>query len=459
VSERIAEAFWIAVLLVCVFSVDQFLAAQPVSDEQKENDICSQQSKYYYEDKANGERHFVPYAVINGQDVVEGDIVIGRSDGPGFFPPVVPDYIDGQRTRWGNGVAPYVVPFVIDSSAEAYRSWIIRDAMSAWSSQNKSIIFVERKEKTDWRKENYIKFISGPTDENHWVCQSNSIGVKKKVGVRKEDKEEENINVVQVAGCGSWGGIAHEIGHVLGLGHEQSRTDRGDYITMLWGNIQDGPSDDINKYRKQYCRVIWDQQTLAKTDYDFDSIMHYPVNGFSKVPPSKSCEKIEDYDEKRQCLAFDPKPDKLRQQEQKLGRKIEIGKSDHLSLLDIAAVKTLYPDARSDPPPDPPTKVQPCSVVTETKITEGGVTTTTKTEPCPDDRRPPVSTQCCHEKIVVARPCYPDGCRRPVKVNQPRPDRWCRSEWCRPWPRPRPLCDRDGWSEGRPTFDDWDDRS
>jgi hypothetical protein len=223
---------------------------------------------------------------------------------------------------------------------------------------------------------------------------------------------------------------------------------------MLWGNIQDDPSKDINAHRKQYCRVIWDQQTLANTDYDFDSIMHYPVNGFSKVPPDKSCEKeTVDSNRKPQCPAFEPKLDKLLQQQQKLGREIEVGQRDHLSLLDIAAVKTLYPDA-----PPPPTKVQPCSVVTVTKITEGGVTkTTTKTEPCPDDRRPPVSTQCCHEKIVVPRPCYPDGCRRPVKVNWPRPDRWCRSEWCRPWPRPRPLCERDGWSEGRPPFDDWDE--
>jgi Astacin (Peptidase family M12A) len=462
VSERIAEAFWIAVLLVCVFSVDQFLAAQPVSDEQKENDICSQQSKYYYEDKANGERHFVPYAVINGQDVVEGDIVIGRSDGPGFFPPVVPDYIDGQRTRWGNGVAPYVVPFVIDSSAEAYRSWIIRDAMSAWSSQNKSIIFVERKEKTDWRKENYIKFISGPTDENHWVCQSNSIGVKKKVDEKKVgvSKEEENINVVQVAGCGSWGSIAHEIGHVLGLGHEQSRKDRGDYITMLWGNIKDGPSDDINKYRKQYCRVIWDQQTLANTDYDFDSIMHYPVDGFSKDPRDKSCEKVEDYNGKR-CLAFDPKPEKA----PLWPKSPNIGQRYHLSKGDIEAVNTLYPAIRPTEPP--PLPVPSCVIVTKTTVRVGDQTTeTTKTEPCTSGGRPIPGDQqccqerrCCHEKKVVARPCYPDGCRPPVKVNWPRPDRWCRSEWCRPWPRPRPLCEREGWIEDRPPFDDWDDRS
>jgi hypothetical protein len=470
VSERTAQAFWFAVLLVCVFSADQFLEAQPVSDEhkdpvsdeQKEEDLCSQKSKYHY-DEANGVLHYVPYAVINGKDVVEGDIVIGRSDGPGFFPPVVPDYIDRQRTRWGNGVAPYVVPFVIDSSAEAYRS-LIGDATLAWSRaistgpSQTSIIFVERKEKTDWRKENYIKFISGPTDKKDWVCQSNSIGVKKKV---VGASEEENINVVWVAGCGSWGSIAHEIGHVLGLGHEQSRTDRGDYITMLWGNIQDGPSKDINALRKQYCRVIWNQQTPANTDYDFDSIMHYPVNGFSKVPPDKSCEKVEDYKGKPQCLAFEPKPEKA----PLWPKSPNIGQRDHLSKGDIEAVNALYPAIRRTEPP--PLPVPPCVIVTKTTVRVGDRTIeTTKTEPCtpgvgpiPGDQQCCQERGCCQEKIVVAPSCHHDRCRSPVKVNWPRPDRWCRSEWCRPWPRPRPLCDREGWIEDRPPFDDWDDRS
>jgi Astacin (Peptidase family M12A) len=451
VSERTAQAFWFAVLLVCVFSADQFLAAQPVSDEQKENDICSQQKKYSY--LVNGVRHYVPYAVINGQDVVEGDIVIGRSDGPGYFPPVVPDYVRGQRTRWGNGVAPYVVPYVIDSSAGDYEP-TIRQAISAWES--KSIRFVKLSGSPDWKSENYVKFISGPVDKEHRVCQSNSLGIKERRS--DEPNEEDNINVVQVAGCGqNWGYIAHEIGHVLGLGHEQSRSDRDKFITVLWGNIKDSPPPDIDGYRKQYCQVIWDQQTLQKTTYDFDSIMHYPVDGFSKDPPDKSCEKEEVYNRKHQCLAFEPKPDKA----PLWPKSPNIGQRDHLSKGDIEAVNTLYPAIR---PPDP---VPPCVIVTKTTTRVGDQTIEkTKTEPCtpgvgpiPGDQQCCQERRCCQEKIVVAPSFHHDRCRPPVKVNWPRPDRWCRSEWCRPRPRPRPLCDRDGWSEGRPPFDDWDERS
>src|SRR5262249_34943236 len=147
-------------------------------------------------------------------------------------------------------------------------------------------------------------------------------------------KEDENINAVQVAGCTingvpSWGKIAHEIGHVLGLGHEHSRSDGGYYITILWDNIQDPV---------QFCRVMWDQHTLANTPYDYDSIMHYSVDQSTKQ--SSDCQKLV-YEGQQRCLAFVPNQMELRKQKQEQGT-IQIGQRDHLSKGDIDAVNTLY---------------------------------------------------------------------------------------------------------------------
>ena len=38
--------------------------------------------------------------------------------------------------------------------------------------------------------------------------------------------------------CGNLGTILHELGHALGLWHEQTRPDRGRYVRILYDNIE-----------------------------------------------------------------------------------------------------------------------------------------------------------------------------------------------------------------------------
>ena len=57
----------------------------------------------------------------------------------------------------------------------------------------------------------------------------------------------------------------HEIGHTLGLWHEQMRFDRDEHIRIVYENL--------GWYQAQFSRID-DTQGLG-VGYDFGSVMHY----------------------------------------------------------------------------------------------------------------------------------------------------------------------------------------
>ena len=88
----------------------------------------------------------------------------------------------------------------------------------------------------------------------------------------------------QVVNITSWTNqivIVHELGHALGMRHEQSRSDRNTYVTIIWSNIASECGDDGTSSCSHNFDIDSNTSAWLYSPYDYDSMMHYGSTFFA----------------------------------------------------------------------------------------------------------------------------------------------------------------------------------
>ncbi|MBA3875217.1 MAG: M12 family metallopeptidase [Anaerolineae bacterium] len=250
-------------------------------------------------------RKSLSYAEVDGLAIFEGDIVLGSvADLQAPADAGIIQFsigITGQQFRWPNAIIPYDIDPTMPNQQR------ITDAISHWEA-NTRIRFVLRTAANAAQYDDYAHFQSGG-------------GCSSSVGRRGGAQ-----NITLGNGCGT-GNAIHEIGHTVGLWHEQSREDRDTFVQIVWANID--PAMQFN-----FSQQIADGDDLGA--YDYGSIMHYPPTGFS-------------INGQATIIALQPLP---------VG--VVMGQRNGLSQGDIAGVHAMYPlptfkEVPKDPITDPVT--------------------------------------------------------------------------------------------------------
>ncbi|MGB8192747.1 MAG: M12 family metallopeptidase, partial [Chitinophagaceae bacterium] len=145
--------------------------------------------------------------------------------------------INSYVNQWKDGVVPYVINGAFSMND---RNTIL-NAVYNWET-NTTINLVERTPENAAKYPDFVEIVPA------W---GNAANIGKIGGHQYIQLLVDPVYGVHLTS------VTHEIGHVLGFFHEQSRADRNNFITINWSNIQ--PS-------AQHNFLTWDQQGLQGLD-------------------------------------------------------------------------------------------------------------------------------------------------------------------------------------------------
>lgn len=211
------------------------------------NALPSTESMFGQEDSAVVQEEINSWDENTGDNVWEhsgldeGDIVrkVGRNG------------LRSKSKRWTLGIIPYRIPEGHFSESELAKIQSILDEYN-------TITCLQFRPMVD-------------TDENFIDIVASYAGCWSSVGM---EGGAQVLNL-QLPHCIRYGTIRHELMHAIGFEHQQSSSNRDQFLKINWENIADKKKHNFVKYPAS--RV----QNFG-LDYDYNSIMHYSGVAFSK---------------------------------------------------------------------------------------------------------------------------------------------------------------------------------
>ncbi|XP_015254162.1 PREDICTED: meprin A subunit alpha-like [Cyprinodon variegatus] len=174
--------------------------------------------------------------INRGLDLFEGDIAINPKR----------NAITDETRRW-----KFPIPYILTDSLELNAKGVILQAFE------------------EYRLRSCVDF-KPYEGESTYISFVKLSGCWSYVG---DDGKGQNVSIGQ--GCDTKAVVEHELLHALGFYHEQSRSDRDDYVQIWWDEIEEGKEHNFNKYDDDFI-------TDLNTPYDYESIMHYRPFSFNK---------------------------------------------------------------------------------------------------------------------------------------------------------------------------------